>query len=98
MRHAEPSHSLFVADIPLLFEANMSDLFDETIAVLCTPALAIKRAEKKGLSSKDYHLRMSFQLSPAQKAQRASHVIQNNQDLKALETNVKELIHQWNKM
>ena len=79
------SYTLFVAEVPLLFEAGFNEFFDETIAVYAPEADCIARF------GNDYSMRMKRQLSPLEKAERATYVLNNNAGLKELETNTKNL-------
>lgn len=71
---------LFVAEVPLLYEAEMQGAFDSVIVVDADPSIAEKR------SSKMYRERIGKQLSVVEKKARADYVIFNNGskiDLKA---------------
>lgn len=88
--------SLFVAEVPLLFEAGYGGEFDFTIAVVADPELCKKRY--KGFScDDDYEARMSNQWSMAQKAAKADGVIVNNGDLKELEEQVRQVFNHLSK-
>jgi len=50
-----------IAEVPLLFEAQMDDLFDKIILVTCPQEIAIERAAQKGFSRDDYLHRIRFQ-------------------------------------
>ncbi|MGK5593940.1 MAG: dephospho-CoA kinase [Parachlamydiaceae bacterium] len=92
----EASRPLFVAEVPLLFEAYESKnvWFDAIIAVLASEETACKRfMESTGYSEEEYRLRMSRQLSPAQKAEKAHYIIFNDGDLKKIEKQVCQLYH-----
>lgn len=84
-----PDKAFFAAEIPLFFESKNTYDFDHIIAVNTEKELSCKRL---GLTPGEYDLRMKHQLSPDEKAKRASFVIDNNQDLNALETAVKEFV------
>lgn len=85
----DPKYRFFAAEIPLLFESKNAYDFDHIIAVNTKREQAIKRS---GFTEKEYDLRMARHLNPDEKAKRASFVINNNQDLNALETAVKEFV------
>lgn len=78
-----PTPSLFVAEIPLLFEAGYDQFFDDVIAVKADPQLCQER-----FGSTDYKERARRQLSPDEKASRADYVIENNGTIEDLKTNV----------
>lgn len=81
--------SLFVAEIPLLFEAHMESWFDVTIAVLSDEKSAKTRfAAHTGNTEQEYYVRMSQQLSPADKAAKANFVLTNESDLESLKKQV----------
>lgn len=81
--------SLFVAEIPLLFEANYDSFYDETICVIADEAISKERFRKAtGCSDSEYQLRMNNQFSLKQKAEKADFVLVNNGDLSALKNQV----------
>lgn len=87
--------SLFIAEIPLLYEIERQNLFDSVITVSCDSDIAKKRfREKTDLSKKEFENRMIHQLSPEEKASKADYIIQNNGDLTHLETQVNQLYQQ----
>jgi dephospho-CoA kinase len=70
--------TLFVAEIPLLFESEPEQL-DATIAVISDINLCKKRfKESTGYDEREFEKRMARQLSPEEKARRATFVISNN--------------------
>lgn len=70
---------LFVAEVPLLFEAEAEKKFDCTIAVVSPSQASRQRFDQlTGSSSDEYDKRMARQLSPEEKARRADYVINNN--------------------
>lgn len=77
---------LFVAEIPLLFEAEMEDLFDETVAIVCDQATSEGRYGRA-----DFALRSARQLTPPEKAARADHVIVNQGTLSELKEESRKL-------
>jgi dephospho-CoA kinase len=77
-----PSYVLFVAEVPLLYEAGMEEDFDAVIAVMrdnMTPNL-------------DMAPRIRRQLPPAVKAAKADYVLENNGDLQALRSSIQTLL------
>lgn len=80
---------LFVAEVPLLFEAGMDAWFDATIAVLADEQNQRERFKAStGFSDEEFRLRMSRQLTPAQKAERADYILSNDGDFASLESQV----------
>jgi dephospho-CoA kinase len=84
------SYTLFVAEIPLLFEIGNESHYDATVAVISTRAR--ERFIAAGHTLEEYEARMAFQLSPAEKAARADHILENN-SLNILERDVQKLNH-----
>lgn len=83
-------HSLFFAEIPLLFEAHFDEYFDETVTVYTNQKETLKRLKKRGLSLKDAKARIQSQMSAKEKIERATSVIYNNGTLEELESAVLE--------
>ncbi len=81
-------YTLFVVEMPLLFEIQQESFYDDTIAVLADEAIARRRFERAGFKPADYDYRMSRQLSPRQKVARAHYTIQNNGSLEDLKKEV----------
>lgn len=81
------TYALFVAEVPLLFESGMDTFFDATVAVLghCRR------------STEDSHQRMERQLSPEEKAKRATYIIDNSGALQDTEQQVKHIFNQLTK-
>ncbi|MBV8956979.1 MAG: dephospho-CoA kinase [Solirubrobacterales bacterium] len=79
-----------VVEVPLLFEAGMQDLFDATIAVIAPEALRAQRSASRGHRSLDE--RLARQLTQAEKAERATHVVINDGDLSALEAKLSAVL------
>lgn len=64
-----------VVETPLLFEAGLDGMYDATIAVVAPEALRAERAGARGHAAVDE--RAARQLSQAEKAARATFVVQN---------------------
>lgn len=85
---------LYVAEIPLLFEAGYKeDWFDAIITVDAPEEMRRARFQSLGGSQEEYQRRMSRQLSPQIKALRSHYTIQNDGDLKQLQSHVSHLFH-----
>lgn len=80
-------HTLFVVEIPLLFEAGFDDGFDFTVAVI---------SDEPRCKTEDYEKRMSRQMSPQEKSAKADFTIENNGSLDDLYQKVKGLYKQLN--
>jgi dephospho-CoA kinase len=75
-----------VVEVPLLFESGMEDAFDSTVAVIAEDEVRKRRLGERALSGLEG--RSSRQLSQAEKAARADHVIRNDGTLAELERSV----------
>lgn len=82
--------SIFVAEIPLLYESESESIFDAVIAVVANPLLARQRFS----SPEEYDRRMKRQLSQEEKAARADFVIVNNGSQSELKETVEKIIQQ----
>lgn len=65
-----------IVEVPLLFEADMGDIFDATIAVIADEQLRRQRAEGRGHALADE--RSARQLSQQEKAGRATFTVRND--------------------
>lgn len=86
----QKKHSLFVAEIPLLYEIDKAHLFDTVIAVVSDPVLAKKRFKNE----EEFEKRMNRQLSQEEKSAKADHTLHNNGNLEELKTQVQNLYQQ----
>ena len=84
-----PNLELAVVEVPLLFETNMEDVFDATVAVIAADEARARRAGLRGTELLEG--RSDRQLSQEEKADRANHVIVNDGTLEQLEQQVAEL-------
>lgn len=81
---------LAVVEVPLLFEAGMDGVFDSTVAVVTSDDVRRARAEARGHSLVGE--REARQLSQAEKASRAEHVIENDGTVEDLERELSALL------
>lgn len=81
---------LAVVEVPLLFEAQMEDLFDAVVAVVAADDVRRERAAGREISSLE--ARSGRQLTQDEKAARATHVISNDGSLAELDAKIAELI------
>jgi dephospho-CoA kinase len=89
--HHQPP-SLFVAEIPLLFESGGKRDYDDTVAVVANLDVCRKRFEQAtGYDQIEFNKRMARQLSLFDKAIRADYVIMNNSTLSNLQQTTREL-------
>jgi dephospho-CoA kinase len=70
--------ALAVVAIPLLFETGRAGDFDTVIATTCAPEVQRARLSARGLSEREIDQRLAAQLSAAEKARRADHVIETS--------------------
>jgi dephospho-CoA kinase len=81
---SRPLPPAIVVEVPLLFEAGMETVFDVTVAVVADEGLRSQRAAGRGHAA--VAERAGRQLSQADKALRADHVVRNDgsrEELKA---------------
>jgi dephospho-CoA kinase len=67
-----------VVDIPLLYETSQAGGFDTVVATLCRPEVQMERLRARGLGEVEAQQRLNAQLSAADKAARADHVIRTD--------------------
>jgi dephospho-CoA kinase len=77
--------TLFIAEVPLLFEGQLESWFDKVIVVTAPEEQCIQRFIKStGYSHKDYQQRMSYQIPLKQKEEKADFLIENKGNRKEL--------------
>ena len=81
-----------VIEVPLLFESEMQDSFDTTVAVLAGDELRRERAGERDHALVDE--RESRQLRQEEKAARADHVIRNDGSVDDLEAALSRLLEE----
>jgi dephospho-CoA kinase len=71
--------------VPLLFEANMTDLCTEIWVVYCSPSVQLERLmQRDGLDFDRANARINTQLPLAEKCQKADRVLDNSSTLDSL--------------
>jgi dephospho-CoA kinase len=80
-----PSYKMFVAEVPLLYEAGMEKDFDTVIAVIADIAVARQRS-----TTAQFDKRWARQHKD--KASKADIVITNNGDLKMLKSSIESIV------
>ena len=94
----ERKHPLFVAEIPLLYESEGEGRFDGVISVFADPELCKKRfVQETHQDAQEFDKRMTRQIKPQQKIDRAQYTIENNGNLQELKQIVKNLFSQLTK-
>ncbi len=84
---------LFVAEVPLLYEAGMETFFDDVITVIADHEKSKQRFQKtKENGNEEYEKRSSQQMPTNEKAKRADYIITNNGSLQELEAETKKLM------
>lgn len=87
--------SLFVAEIPLLFESKGEKYFDKTVVVVANLEICRKRFEQAtGYDQTEFNNRMARQYLVSEKEALADCVIVNNGTLSDLQQTTKELYQQ----
>ena len=85
---------LFVG-IPLLFEANMTDLFDKIIFIYADDDIRLKRLlYRNGYSVEYAKARLNSQMRQEEKTQKSDYVINNNGSIEELNVNIIKLFEQ----
>jgi dephospho-CoA kinase len=79
-----------VVEVPLLFESGMEGVFDTTVAIAAAEGVRRERAQARGHELVDE--REARQLTQAEKASRAAHVIQNDGSIEDLERGLSALV------
>ncbi len=83
---------LFVG-IPLLFEANMQDLFDKIIFIYTDDELRLQRLIKRNNYTKEHAIaRIDSQINQDEKVRLSDYIIYNNGDISDLEKSVESLL------
>ena len=79
-------------DAALIYEWDIPSWFDKVIVVGCNSEISIERMKKNGFSTTDIQKRWNMQIPQEEKIRRADFVIYNNQNLSALEKQVKSVL------
>jgi dephospho-CoA kinase len=86
----DPPPAALVVEVPLLFEADMGDAFDATIAVVADEDVRVERASGRGHEAVDE--RVARQLPQEEKARRADHAVRNDGSIDELERNLSAVL------
>ena len=91
-------HSLFVAEVPLLFESRFSlwPWFDATVVVISDRSRAKERYVQAGGTEEQFDFREARQMPAQEKSQRAHYTLINNGTLEELEVEAKILFNVLN--
>ncbi len=94
----EKKYSLFLAEVPLLYESEREGRFDAVISVLADPELCRKRfVQQTHQPVQEFEKRMTRQIEPTVKADKAHYSIENNGNFDQLKTKIKTLYFQLTK-
>lgn len=94
---AEGKASLFVTEIPLLFETGGESDYDYTISVTAGKEESLQRFQSStGYGQDEYQRRMARQFTPEEKGKRADIVIYNNGSLADLKEAAINIYNQLN--
>lgn len=81
------------ASVPLLFEANLQEMFDKIIFVQADDELRLKRLIKRNGYEREYAiLRLNSQTAQGEKIKKSDFVISNNSDIENLKKETEEII------
>ncbi len=79
---AAPAHAIVVYTVPLLVEANVDLGFDTVVTVEAPEVERINRlVESRGYSIQEAKARIANQATPIERAARADHILNSNQDI-----------------
>lgn len=85
---------LFVAEVPLLFEAGMENFFDVVVTVVADPEMSKQRFQQAtGQNSAEFDKRSKRQLTLEAKIKKADYVIKNCGSLQELEDKTKQIMN-----
>ncbi|MGT2907228.1 dephospho-CoA kinase [Streptococcus dentiloxodontae] len=90
------TEAIFFMDLPLLFEQDYADWFDEIWLVAVSPEVQIQRLmARNGYSQEEAQQRLASQMSLGEKCKLADRVIDNDGDLKQLQ---EQVVNQINRL
>lgn len=86
------------AEVPLLFEAGWEDDFDEIVLVTCSKETALQRMmDDRDYSREEALRRYESQIDPEVQKQKADRIIDNSEDLKALDQKINAWMREMRK-
>lgn len=88
----EGKYTLFIAEVPLLYEANAQNRFDGVICVVADPKQCQNRFAKQ--MKKNYKERIQRQIPLTEKSSKADYIIENNSSFEELKNRVKTIYSQ----
>jgi dephospho-CoA kinase len=95
-QHArEKKYKLFIAEVPLLFEGGLENLFDETVVVAASEQTRCNRfLQRDGASFNNFYERQSMQMPVEKKIQKANQVLFNDEGIESLKLKTMHLFNQ----
>ncbi len=81
-------------EVPLLFEADMQALFDKVILVCANENVRLQRLLERSYSEEHAKSRINSQLPQEQKIPLSDFIVENNDDLTQLQTQIDEILSQ----
>ena len=88
-------NTLCAVEVPLLFECDLQDHFDQVWTVVCEDQTALQRLEQgRKINPTEAKRRLALQYSPQKKAQQSDVVLHNDQDLLALQQQIEKHLYQ----
>lgn len=93
-RHAkEQGESVAFASAPLLFEANLQDLFDKIILIYANDNIRLQRLiNRNDLTIEHAKERLAMQISQDEKIKLTDYVVYNNKDLEELKKEFEKVL------
>lgn len=84
---------LCAVEVPLLFECQLQDRFDQVWTVICDDQTALKRLEEgRGIAPEQAKARLALQYPPQKKAELSSAILYNDSTLENLEAQILVLL------
>jgi dephospho-CoA kinase len=88
-----PTNGLIFSEVPLLFESQQAERFDQVWLVVCPERLARERIKAtRNISDEQIDQRLKHQLSQTEKLVKADVVLDNSGDFEQLKTLVKKTL------
>ncbi len=94
LNEAMDRHEPFFGEVPLLFECNLDNDFDEVLLVTCDEDIALERLEKRGLSREEALARLKNQMPVENKIRRSNTVIYNNGSIEDLYEQIEDWLEE----
>lgn len=86
---ATATEPVLIHDIPLLFETNMDDRFDEIVVVHCPAVIRVQRMiQDRGMAAEEAWSRVRAQISDEERLDRADTIIDNTKGIDELNAQV----------